>query len=198
MANKEASKIPVNRERFNEAMKLRKTSIRKLGEDCKIDRNEKTIRRYLSEGKMPPDLLDRIGKHLNVDPDYISGIHGMEVKNKNDEHIESVLNSQLRAERFPYPELMKEQVSLGYERYFEDVLLMHDISMSQFFALSVEKRQELQLEIERAITSTILKYFECDARGRDGLPYLQYLEYKIDSDNPFDNPYGITWRIGEK
>jgi|GEM_PF-4645373 len=43
MSNKEVSKITVNRERFNEAMQLRKTSISKLGTIPAIDRNEKTL-----------------------------------------------------------------------------------------------------------------------------------------------------------
>jgi len=101
MSNKEVSKITVNRERFNEAMQLRKTSISKLGTIPAIDRNEKAIRRYLNEGKRLSDLLDRIGKHLSVDPAYLSGDYNVGLEKQEDEVINSILKSQIKAERFP-------------------------------------------------------------------------------------------------
>ncbi|NLW92560.1 MAG: hypothetical protein GXY34_13305 [Syntrophomonadaceae bacterium] len=196
MGNKETLKIPVIRERFEEALMLRKTSIRKLGDISEIERTEKTIRRYLSKGEMPPDLLDRIGKYLNVDPEYLSGGYGRGLDKIEDKYTRTVLRSQLKAERFPYPYLKSEQMKLGYEEYFEHILIMHDISMNQFLNLPSGQRQELQLEIERAIASVISKHFKCDARGREGLPDLQYLEVMIGNDDPIDNENGITWRAG--
>jgi hypothetical protein len=194
MANKETPKIRVIRERLEEALRLRKTSIRKLGEIPEIERTEKTLRRCLNKGEMTPDLLDRIGKYLNVDPDYLSGVFGRGLDRIEDEHTRAVLMSQLNADRFPYPTLKKEQLELGYERYFEEILIMHHISMTQFLNLPHEQRQELQLEIETAITSAIEKHFTCDAKGRIGLPDLRYLEVMIAGDDPIGNPEGITWR----
>lgn len=76
MANRTLQKIPVNKGRFFEVLKLRKCSIRKLGEAYEqIGRTEKTIRRCLDDGKMPPDLLDRIAKYLNIHPDYLAGVY---------------------------------------------------------------------------------------------------------------------------
>ena len=44
MGNKSAQKVPVNKERFMEILKLRNSSIRKLGEAYEeIERTEKTI-----------------------------------------------------------------------------------------------------------------------------------------------------------
>lgn len=196
MANKETLKTPVIRERLEEALRLRKTSIRKLGDIFEIGRTEKTIRRCLSKGEMTPDLLDRIGKYLNVDPKYLSGGYGRELDKIADEYTRMVLMSHLNAERFPYPDLKKDQVKLGYEKYFKDILIMHDISMKQFLNLPCGQRQVLQLEIEIAIASIIAKYFNCDARGREGLPDLPYLEVMIANDDPIDNENGITWRAG--
>ena len=76
MANKETPKVPINRDRFFEVLKARGSSIRKLGGAYnEIQRTEKTIRRCLDEGKMPPDLLERIARFLNVHPDYLAGIY---------------------------------------------------------------------------------------------------------------------------
>ena len=72
MANKAVQKVPVNKQRFFEVLKWRNCSIRKLGEAYEqIERTEKTIRRCLDAGEMPPDLLDRIAKYLNVHPNYL-------------------------------------------------------------------------------------------------------------------------------
>ena len=54
-----------------EVLRLRNSSIRKLGEAYEeIERTEKTIRRCLNNGEMPPDLLNRIPKHIIDHPDY--------------------------------------------------------------------------------------------------------------------------------
>lgn len=175
MANKESLKIPVSRDRFMEALKYRKTSIFKLGEVPEIERTEKTIRRCLKQGTMAPDLLDRIGKYLDVHPDFLSG--------KYDESISYAkmrrIKSRLSVENFPY--FIKKQEQLKYKNYFRDILLMHDISMEQFLALEEKHRIHLQLEIERAINTVIYKYFKCDARGREDMPELRLLETQIDS-----------------
>ena len=78
MANKAAQKVPVNKQRFFEVLKWRNCSIRKLGEAYEqIERTEKTIRRCLDAGEMPPDLLDRIAKYLDVHPNYLSGVYDL-------------------------------------------------------------------------------------------------------------------------
>lgn len=75
MENKSSQKAPVNKEHFIEVLKLKNSSIRKLSEAYEeIKRTEKTIRRCLDNGEMPPDLLNRIAKYLNVHPDYLSGL----------------------------------------------------------------------------------------------------------------------------
>ena len=67
MGNKSTATVPVKKKRFMEVLKIRNCSIRKLGDAYdEIERTEKTIRRYLDKGEMPPDLLDKIAKFLNV------------------------------------------------------------------------------------------------------------------------------------
>jgi len=190
VANKETVKLPVNRTRFDEALKLRHSSIRKLGEAYdEIARTEKTIRRCLQQDEMSPDLLDRIGKFLDVDPDYISGKYDREIDKIKDKHLRSVLAAQLKAEKYPY--LVKQQAKrfdgkFLYDKYLESILIIHDISLRQFKALPFEQQKSLQMDMEDAITSMIAKYFTCDAKGREGLPSLQYLYAMIDCYDPVE------------
>ena len=81
MGNKSAQKVPVNKERFMEILKLRNSSIRKLGEAYEeIERTEKTIRRCLDAGEMPPDLLNRIAS---------IGVQGVQTRLKRNVRFES-------------------------------------------------------------------------------------------------------------
>ena len=75
MGNKTIKKVPINKERFMQVLKLNNSSIRKLGNAHEeIDRTEKTIRRHLDNGEMPFDLLHNIAEHLQIHPDYLSGV----------------------------------------------------------------------------------------------------------------------------
>lgn len=180
MANKKALTIPVSRDRLIEALKYRKSSIRKLGDVPEIERTEKTIRRCLNQDAIPPDILDRIGKYLDVHPNFLSG--------KYDKSIEFMkkhqIKSQLKVENFPY--FVKEQDSLDYMEYFRSILLMHHISMNQYLALELEQRKRLHLDVERAITAIIYKNFDCDAIGKDDIPELQRMEVMIDCTEVID------------
>jgi len=63
MANKTTRKISIDKEHFFDVLKLKNCSVRKLGEAYnEIERTEKTIRRYLDSGEMPPDLLELVCK----------------------------------------------------------------------------------------------------------------------------------------
>ena len=73
MANQKVKTVPLSKDRFREARKLRKMSLAAISEKPGVDRTEKTLRRWIRRGEIPPDLLDAIGKELNVDPKFISG-----------------------------------------------------------------------------------------------------------------------------
>lgn len=65
MANKPISKLLINKERFIDYIHSKGVSIRKLGQE--IDRTEKTLRRNLNNGEMPPGTLYMIAKYLDAD-----------------------------------------------------------------------------------------------------------------------------------
>ena len=65
MSNKPIFKVAINKERFINYIHSKGVSIRKLGQE--IDRTEKTLRRNLNDGKMPPGTLYMIANYLDVD-----------------------------------------------------------------------------------------------------------------------------------
>ena len=186
MAGEKGIDKPVCKRRFDEVLKLRNCTYKKLGEtlDTEINRSTKTIQRYLKKGKMPHDLLERISKFLDIDPDYMSGRYHKSLSKIEDNHIRKILLKQITPEKFPY--LTKSNITFGYNTYLELILNMHYISMRQFNALSPEDQKKFQLEIEYAITSTISRFFTIDAKGREGLPDLERLAMEIDCHDPFE------------
>ncbi|CAI9393113.1 MULTISPECIES: hypothetical protein [Bacillaceae] len=139
MGNKKARKVPINKERFIEVLKHRSCSIRKLGEAYEeIERTEKTIRRCLDDGEMPPDLLDRIAKYLDVHPDYLSGAYDEKADKIENEYLLALTRSFIKPEKYPY--LLKAKSAISYKTYFENILTMNDITMELFQTLPPEKR----------------------------------------------------------
>ena len=73
MPNKGNTKIKIDKSFFLKVIHEKSYTIESLGTHPDIDRCSKTIQRYLSANEMPIDLLDKICKVINVDPEYISG-----------------------------------------------------------------------------------------------------------------------------
>ncbi len=184
MANKATRKIPVNKEHFIEVLKLKNCSIRKLGEAYdEIGRTEKTIRRCLDSGEMPPDLLDRIAKFLDVHPDYLSGAYHEKADKIEDAYLRGLFRSFIKPEKHPY--LLKAKSEIGYITYFENILTMNDISMEMFQTLPPTKRVMFRQELVVAILRVITEYFTHDALGNDLSEMLLYYESMVGDFDPF-------------
>lgn len=184
MGNKSAQKVPVNKERFMEVLKLRNSSIRKLGEAYdEIERTEKTIRRCLDNGEMPPDLLNRIAKHLNVHPDYLSGVYDDKADRIEDVFLRAMYKSFIKPEKYPY--LLKAKSDIEYTSYFENILIMNDISMDLFRTLPPEERILFRQEMVVAIMQVIAKHFTHDSLGNSISEILAYYEAYIGDYDPF-------------
>ena len=188
MANKEKKKVPFKRECFEAALKLRGMSIRRLGAvDSGLGWSEKTIRRGLEDGQISPDLLDVLAKLLDVDPDYLSGKYHARVEKYADPYLRAYALRRLKPEKYPY--LLKKQRDkidnhALYERYLENIFLIHNISIQQFELLPFSVKKELQLKIEKAICPVLIQYFEKDAFGNDTDPEIWSLESSIFDYNP--------------
>lgn len=184
MGNKAAQKVPVNKDRFMEVLKLRKCSIRKLGEAYEeIERTEKTIRRCLDNGEMPPNLLNKIAKYLDVHPDYLSGVYDDKADRIEDAFLRAMSKSFIKPEKYPY--LLKAKSDIGYTTYFENILTMNDISMDLFHTLPPEERVLFRQEMVVAIMQVIAKHFTHDSLGNDTAETLAYCESYVGDFDPF-------------
>lgn len=72
MANRFIQKIPIDSKALKEILQKKGISIRQLGQEPVIDRNERTIRRYLAAGEMPTDLYNRIVEFINMEEKNVS------------------------------------------------------------------------------------------------------------------------------
>ncbi len=184
MGNKSSPKVPVNKERFMEVLRLRNSSIRKLGEAYEeIERTEKTIRRCLDNGEMPPDLLNRIAKYLNVHPDYLSGVYDDKADRMEDVFLRTMYKSFIKPEKYPY--LLKAKSDIEYTSYFENILIMNDISMDLYRTLPPEERILFRQEMVVAIMQVIAKHFTHDSLGNSTSETLAYCESYIGDCDPF-------------
>ena len=194
MANRTLQKIPVNKGRFFEVLKLRKCSIRKLGEAYEqIGRTEKTIRRCLDDGKMPPDLLDRIAKYLNIHPDYLAGVYDDKLKRIEDKDSRDFFKSFIKPGKYPY--ILKERDELHYESYFENILIMSKISIEQFNTLPTEERILLRQEMDVSILEVIAKHFKKNSLGESISDELEYYRSNVGDFDPFSG-YAYLEGIG--
>lgn len=184
MANQKTKKVLVNKQRFMEVLKLRNCSIRKLGNAYdEIQRTEKTIRRCLDEGAMPPDLLDNIAKYLDVHPDYLSGVYDLKADRIEDSYLRFLFRSSIKPEKYPY--LLKARSDIDYNSYFENILTMNNITMEQFGTLEPMERIMFRQEMVFAILQVIAKHFSHDSLGNDMKDELSYYEAFVNDFDPF-------------
>lgn len=179
MANKASKKVTVIRERFDAAMKLRKTSIRKLGTSPVIDRTEKTLRRSLKTG-FNPEILDRIGRVLDVDPHFLQGAYDWPLNEKDlDPQIKKLYREErLRPENFPYR--FQLQRKPDYRETLKAVLALHGIPADDLSRLKPNQRMQLDDELDRKIYQTLHKYFPQTIRAN------QYYNYGEEEASRYD------------
>lgn len=188
MANKEKDKVSFDRKCFEEALKLHNSSIRQLGKVTGgIGWSEKTIRRALNDGQISLELLDDIARRFDIDPEYLSGKYHRNAEKYKDPNIRALALYNLKAERYPY--ILKQQRDkiddhFLYDRYLENILIIHNLSLKQFNDLPFEIRKKMQLELEGAICSVLTKHFDKDAFGKDLYPEIYMLQNDIDNYDP--------------
>lgn len=187
MANKKIKKVPLDRECLMEALQLRNSSIRKLGKDFDFGWSSKSIERGIKDGEVSPELMDALGQHLDVDTDYLSGKYHRNADKIEAESVCVRLKSRLKANKFPYirkQQRMKYDGKILYDRYLEHILIIHDISMSQFDEMLFEKQKALQLDLEDAVATVLIKHFQYNAQGQDIWPAIYRLKNDIENYNP--------------
>ena len=187
MANKKTPKKTFSSSCFDAAMKLRGTSIRKLGAiEGGVGWSDKTIRRARKSGEISAELLDALAKLLDVAPDYLTGKYAGDFSKLFPEPLDAestaILVAMLVPERFPY--LMSQHRADLYDRYIDGILMIHDISFRQYSEMPDDSKRQFELDIERAVCPVIRKYFTHDARDQEGLPDLYRIEAEIENYDP--------------
>ncbi len=190
MANKKIKKVPLHNECLMEALQLRNKSIRSLGEDYDFGWSSKSIERGLKDGEVSPQLLDALGKHLDVDTNYLSGMYHRYAEKIKTESVVKSIKKGLKADKFPYirkQQRTKYDGKFLYDRYLEYILIIHDVSMRQFDEMQFEKQKSFQLDLENEIASVLIKHFQHNALGQDVYPTVYKLKNEIENYNP-DEP----------
>ena len=175
MAYKKSKKAPFDKNCVMEALHLRDYSIRKLDDAHGFGWSSKSVERGLRDREVSPDLLNALGKYLNVEPDYLAGKYHRECEKVKDPFIREIWMRELKAEKYPY--ILKQQKTkiegkFLYDKYVEYVLTIHDISIEQLNGMEKEKRKDFQIALEEAIAPLLIKYFPQNAFGRDTWPEL--------------------------
>jgi len=165
MANKKTEKIQISRDCFLRIIREKGYTVESLGEVPEINRSGKTIQRCLTSGEMQPDLLNRIGRFLDVDPTYLSGEYDRRFEEMKDSLKSPELTHYLwmKTDRFPYSK--HETENIDYAEYLLNTLLINNISKEQFLALDPKKRKSLQFDIGMALHTVKKQYFDVDSRG---------------------------------
>lgn len=184
MANKETLKVHIDRNRFFEALRTRKSSIRKLGQAYnEIGRTERTIRRAVEAGEMSPELLDSIARYLDVHPDFISGIYDEKAERIKESQLRDYYISTITPDNHPYIE--KAYSDLDYPHYFNEILTDNFITTKQFESLAPVERVLLRQELSVAIMEVLAKHFKADAFGRNLADLVSYYKSNVDDFDPF-------------
>lgn len=124
-----------------------------------------------------------IAKHLNVHPDYLSGVYDDKADRIEDDFLRTMYRSFIKPEKYPY--LLKAKSDIGYTNYFENILTMNDISMDLFHTLPPEERILFRQEMVVAIMQVIAKHFTHDSLGNSTSETLAYYESYIGDCDPF-------------
>ena len=200
MANKPKMKAPFKRKMFEEVLQLRGTSIRKL---CNVSSgigwSEKTIHRALNEGKISPELLDILAKRLDIDPFYLMGKHHESINKITDQVLRNMILKNINASHFPYilsQQRLKKDERPIYDRFLENVLILHDLSPKQFEELPFQKQKEFQMKMEEALCPILIEYFPVNARGEDTYSEIYRLLYDIEDYDPYivESPPHISFK----
>lgn len=157
----------INKDVFKKILKIKKSTIPKLGEELSIECSEKTIRRSLGKGEMRKQYLHQIAKFLDVDYDLLTGDMVAMAFQTKDPVIKKVCLSPLtHVEDYPY--ISEDESRMRREKIDETlkrILLLYNISYVQFQNMESEKQYNFQHDLFEAILPVIYRYYDMDSNG---------------------------------
>ena len=162
MANQTRSDPPFSRERLNDAIKIK--GYKNIDIFCKcfyIGRSARQVWRYYEKGTMPEDILDNIGKALDVEVDYLRGKYDEESITKKSlvEYLgEDFKDYLLDPNRHPYNR-QKDPLVI-FNQFYDTLFEAYDISDKELSALDDRTRLQMMKDIDSAITDILSRYYE--------------------------------------
>ena len=167
MANKKTEKVPIIRDSFLRIIREKGYTVESLGMQPQVERSGKTIQRCLAAGEMQPELLDRIGRFLDVAPSYLAGDYDRKFEEIKDTLVSPEITRYLwtKTDRFPYSK--HETENIDYREHLLNTLLINNISKEQYLALDPKKRLSFQFDLGQAVHVVIKRYFDVDLRGME-------------------------------
>ena len=148
--------MPINCDIFDAALKRANLSINKLANDENehfIGVSRRTISRARHDGLINPDILERIGEQLDVDPHWLTG---------QDLAIFPSLKRNLsycKLENHPYNKNSWQRKRINFSQHFKELLVLHGVSIEQFNLLSEERQHGFEMELDLVIIMVIFKCF---------------------------------------
>ncbi len=163
-------KVDFNVECFQQALDNKKISLRQLNTNPHFGYSERTLRRAKKEHKINPEILDQLGKFLDVDPLYLQGEYIERAKELSTTAAEEKeLLDSLSVSKFPYSRKVKrDQDSLSH---LKSILIDREIPWTDFEKLTLEKQIRLYIDIDRAIDRVIWNYFQRPSSEKIEYPF---------------------------
>ena len=95
-------RVHIDRKRFLEALEYGNWTIKSLGDSYEVGMTENAIHKQLEHPDgMHEELLNKIAKLVNVDPEFIKGTYNVRPGNF-DEEMTKIIESFITPDRFPY------------------------------------------------------------------------------------------------
>lgn len=170
MGRRKIEKVPIDRSRFDEAVKRKGLSINKLNNDKIIKVTEKTIRRALQAKEINPDILEKVGERLDVDPYWLMGKDKKFVSLVMTKANQQRLRDSMKIENNPYNKNKYECSQIDFEKHFQDTLILNGISYDEFKTLPEAKQHGFETELSLVTQMVVFKYFSRQSDKSN--PYL--------------------------
>ena len=168
MGRKKIDKIVIDRAVFMEVLKDRNISINNIAEILGI--SDKTIRRGFSTG-INPDLLEKIGEIVNVDPEWLSGSAQKELRKliSKPENIKR-LSKYSDWRTHPFDRLAQERKRIDLGEYIKGIVQKLGVTMPEYEKLYEGEKTFLETEICVLIQVALIR----NLHGHEGVlnPYL--------------------------
>ena len=143
----------IDRAIFNEVMKERGLSIRKIDKEKKY-LTDSTIRRGLKNG-FRKEVLFELAKRLDIDPEWLTGKAQNDLRQiiTKEENLEKLLNWR----RHPYDERLIQRRGSPFSEIVEPLLSRFGIKIDEYNKISQDERSDLEDDISILVRVAIIK-----------------------------------------